>query len=250
MNRFPWLAPLALASALAALHVGGCGSDDLTFQGTPSSSSGAGVASGGSGADGGAGASASSAAQSGAAGPGGAGPGGSSQGGAGQGGAGQGGSGGMPACDAMGGVCAHCLHDACNMAFCACAGEPECLGLLFCLELCGPGDVPCNKECYSEHLEGISAAAILGDCGAASCQGDCPITLDLDACEECLYTSCATQMNACVANPECYDILACVAQCAPNDGTCPSLCVAANPGGLGEASAVQQCVDASCPACQ
>ena len=259
MNR-SWLLAASLAStaAFTALHLGACGSDDLTFQGTTSSSS-AGVASGGAGAEGGAGsgASASSAALAGGAGPGGAGQGGSGagqggagQGGAGQGGAGQGGSGGVPVCEPVGGTCAQCLYDTCNEAFCDCAGEPECLDLLFCLEVCAPADVACRKECYTAHESGISAAALLGDCGAGSCQGDCPITLELDACEECLYSSCETQMNTCVANPECYEILACISQCAPIDVGCPGVCVGLHPFGAGDAGAVSQCVDTSCPACK
>ena len=257
MRRSPTvMASVLLVSCGVALQVGACGSDDLSFPGSPTSS-GSGTGAGGAGAEGGAGsgASSSSAAQSGgstasSASQGGAGAaGGGERGGAGPGGAGPGGAGGGPACDPIGGECAACLHDTCNDSFCGCAGEPECIGLLFCLQLCQPNDKPCHKECYSENPSGISDAALLGDCGASNCQQDCSFTLELDDCESCLYSSCSTQMNTCVANPECYELLVCVSQCAPGDSVCNSVCAGAHPFGLGDAGAVQQCSDMSCAVC-
>ncbi len=255
MLRASWCA----SACLAVVALGwGCGNSVSDSSFTTSSSSGAangGAATqgvGGTGNSGGAGqggATGGGNAQSGGAGPGVGG----SQGGAGQGGSGNAGPGGGGAgvgggtnCPGVGDPCSRCAASQCSATYCGCYVNASCDKLSVCFSQCQAGDATCYQSCETANPDGISAYFLLENCSAGACMTQCPGTAPLNACQVCLFTKCDTEMNACVANPECTAILGCVAQCAPANMSCPTACVAQHPMGASDAQAVGLCSNSNC----
>jgi hypothetical protein len=248
-------ASLGASALVAVVTIGwGCGLsvNDSTFP--SSSSSGGSTANGGSAAHGGGGA-----ANVGGAGQGGAtsgggqsqngggpGSGGAGQGGSGNAGPGGGGAGGGSNCPGLGDACSDCAATQCTATYCGCYGNASCDQLSLCFSQCAMGDMNCYQSCETMYPDGISSFFLLDNCTAGACQAECPGSVALTACEVCLFTSCDTEMNTCLANPECAALIACVAQCAPQNMSCPTVCVAQHPGGTTDASAVRQCTSANC----
>ena len=184
---------------------------------------------------------------------GGASTGGATMGGGGSGGAtaGGGGAGGDPVCAGLGDPCTECLSTGCADIYCGCSAEIHCGGYLQCLGTCMMGDAACAQNCATVHEAGISVAILTADCAATTCDADCQFGKALSPCQKCLYTSCAPEMNACLADPECLGLIQCTQACAPGDMACSQACVQAHPDGLASAQAVGtcrkiQCAD-SCP---
>jgi hypothetical protein len=63
-----------------------------------------------------------------------------------------------------------------------------------------------------------------GGAGAGG-QGGGPATDGGDACTQCRQTKCATEIQACEADPPCKAARACLAACAPDDGACKVACL-------------------------
>jgi hypothetical protein len=159
-----------------------------------------------------------------------------------------GGTGGTtnPGCSGLGDACTDCLADKCNATYCACYADPACGSLVQCAQACA-GNADCNQNCFTNNENGISEAALLNNCAATQCPS-CPGTASLSPCELCVFTSCAPQMNTCLANPDCNALLAC-AQACPMDAnydTCVQNCGFANFGGIDDAQNVSSCVSANC----
>lgn len=204
------------------LLLSGCGSDASTPSSGSSSSSGGGGA-GGSGDGGGGG-----------------------SGGGGEGG--KGGGGGAGQCAPLGDACTACLSTTCEDLYCGCTGEPQCGALVDCLAACPSEDEACTQGCLTAHEAGISAGFLLNDCGARSCATECPDSKAAPPCQICLFTSCADDLNRCLANPECSAIIQCIAECPSGDMLCQQGCGLAHTAGIPDARAVGTCSDASCAA--
>ncbi|MEZ4302491.1 MAG: hypothetical protein R3B70_46615 [Polyangiaceae bacterium] len=188
----------------------------------------------------------------GSAGSGGFGAGGSGAGGAGASGgeAGTAGAGGGEICPGQGDACTTCMSTECSAVYCTCFDEIHCGGYLGCLGTCAAGDTACQQSCASVHEPGISAAFLVADCAATTCDGSCNFGQPLTGCQKCLYTDCAPEMNACIADAECLALIACIQQCAPGDMACGQACAQAHPDGLPEAQAVRDCrIDNCTDAC-
>lgn len=214
----------------------GCGSDAVTGSSSTTTS--------GSGGSGGSGGDATTTTSSG---------GGQGGQGGGQGGGGQGGAGGGGMCPSLGDACTTCLSVQCQDTYCTCFQNSECGALAFCLQNCSVNDQACIQTCLGMHPTGISDAFLVANCTAASCDMECPGANALGPCEQCLFTSCSSEMNTCLANPDCYAIIDCAQQqmCAPSDIQCVSACAAGHQAGVQDATAVAMCGQNNCTAdCQ
>jgi hypothetical protein len=67
----------------------------------------------------------------------------------------------------------------------------------------------------------------------------------LDPCNQCLFTSCAAVMNACVADPACTAYFKCDGACGA-DAACSNACKSTYASGLMHASEVSACAVVSC----
>ena len=221
-------AAFALAAAASA-----CGSTVTSeSSGGSSSTTTAGTSSGGS---------------TGGASTGGSGVAGSSTGGGSGGGlTGGGGTGGGEVCPGYGDACTECLSTGCAATYCACYDEAHCFGYLQCLGTCMMGDAACAQSCATVHEPGISVAILVADCASTTCDADCQFGKALNDCQKCLYTACATEMNACIADAECLSLVQCLQACPAADPACVQACVTAHPDGVAKAQAAGDCRKSEC----
>jgi hypothetical protein len=155
---------------------------------------------------------------------------------------GQGGAGGaQEVCPGAGDACTGCLSEQCADVYCGCYNEIHCGGYLQCLGTCMQGDTACYQNCATVHEPGLSAAILTADCAATTCDASCSFGQPLSGCQKCLYTACAPQMNACIADPECTALIQCLQTCTPGDMPCIQACIAQHPDGLPEAQDVRDC---------
>lgn len=155
---------------------------------------------------------------------------------------GAGGTGGGPMCQPLSDDCTQCAFGACQDLYCQCYGNADCPALVNCLQPCDPADDACIKPCLSAHEDSISTAFLLGDCTATPCSDVCMGVAAQQACPKCLFEQCPVQMNDCLADPDCYDILMCAIECPPNDFVCALGCTSGKPQeSTNRAAAVQAC---------
>lgn len=177
--------------------------------------------------------------------------GGNPTGGAGAGGSGAGGSGGgsVEICAAQG-VCGDCVAQACPEVWCDCVNNEQCLPLFGCTAQCpgGAGHQACVQECMASYPDGISAVVLAADCAAGPCEASCPQAGEpINDCEECLYSSCPSAMNACLSNPQCLSLWSCLGGCAPNELSCHQACYNAFPEGV---EALEDVIDCGAGPCE
>jgi hypothetical protein len=233
----------------SAVTIAACGSD---ISQNPAGGNGGndtnGAGANGAGANGGNGTGANGTGGSGDTGGGGAGSGasgGSTSNGGGGSGSGTGGGGGGSACAPLPDACTPCLFNQCNTLYCECFDNPACLGLALCFQQCGPGNPGCQQTCVENNSDGITDAFLLGDCGNASC-GSCPAFPPLTPCSECLFQSCETQMNDCLADAQCSAAVTCVEQCGGPTPQCIAQCNPQDPNSQLLAADVVQCGGPAC----
>lgn len=235
MTRLSWLLG-TMTAALAALPLG-CGGDGFTAgtggdAGTTQSTT---TSAGGQGGTGGATGGATT-----------GGTGGATTGGTGgaTGGAGgaTGGTGGSIPCQPINEPCAECAYASCQDLYCACYAEIDCAALVNCISPCDPTDTACQQPCLTAHQDSISKAFLLGDCASGGCAGSCMGVATIPPCPKCLFTKCPNEMNTCLADPDCNDIINCAAACAPGDIACGFACANGKPQtATNKALAVQSC---------
>ncbi|WP_437590438.1 hypothetical protein [Sorangium sp. So ce1000] len=206
----------------------------------------------------------------GGAGTGGAGAGGGGTGGAGTGGAGAGGAGGNGAgaaggtssttagggaggeavydCASLGDPCTTCLALRCQESYCACQRSVECAALGNCLLGCTAEDELCEQACLTAHRAGISGAFLEGGCASELCTVQCPSRAAVSSCDSCRFTACAAEMNACLADRSCRELLACIDECGADGDACRDVCAMLYEGGAQAAGAVFACEGAQCGA--
>jgi len=207
LGRIRWSLAFAALVALPS-----CGGDTFQFSSTSSSGSG----SGGGGGQGG-GSSASSAIAS---------------------------SGTGETCPPVGDTCTTCESASCSKAYCDCYKDPECVLMAQCLGKCANGDVACKQPCWTAHPSAISEGALLLDCAGTTCTKGCPGYAPIGACLVCLYTSCQPEMNTCISNPDCTQLLTCVVACTTP--SCETSCYQQYPKGAAGAGPVANCLQGHC----
>ncbi len=225
-----------------AFVLAGCGSDsDTTFTTTSSSSSGDG-GTGGSAGTGGMG--------TGGMGTGGMGTGGMGTGGMGTGGMGTGGlggSGGMGAtCMKPADMCASCLYDQCQLAYCDCAAEPACFGLIGCIQQCPPNMPDCVGGCYVANAQGFSEFTIASSCSGTLCAPSCPNSQPVKQCDLCLAQRCEMQLETCLAEVTCFPLIDCLTNCMGNMG-CEQQCRTMYPNATPLVQSLFVCASMGCP---
>lgn len=239
MIRNIWLQVWA-ACLIAMPFAAGCGESPSATQdsggngGTQSTAGTAGQ--GGTGAKAGSGGS-SSGATAGTGGTGGSGATGGTAGTAGTGGS------GAP-CQPLSDMCAQCSYNACQMQYCSCYAKPDCVVLVACLQACPVGDDACQQDCLSQPAakDYISETFLLGDCASGFCAMECPGVSKAGVCPKCLFTNCAPQMNECLNDADCAEILKCALACPQGDLACAFGCAQGKPmDSTNKAVAVQQC---------
>lgn len=153
-------------------------------------------------------------------------------------------------CQGLGDACSDCSYAQCEMQYCDCGENAACNALAACAGNCAAGDQQCSQNCLTMNQAGISDAIILSECTATQCAAACPTVARPDACQLCAAQSCPAQLNACVAEPQCLQIIACAEQCGPDDFVCLLGCQDDFGNGQDEAEALGGCVENVCPACQ
>ena len=154
-------------------------------------------------------------------------------------------TGGMVTCDSAT-PCQDCVATTCADVWCDCTADMECAAIFACFQGCT--DQMCNQGCLQQYPNAISKAILVTNCGAGPCAMACPQAGEpLMPCGECLYTSCDTQMNACVSNPDCTGLWACFIDCGQFDLTCQQGCYATYPTGAEPLEDVFSCADMECP---
>jgi len=95
---------------------------------------------------------------------------------------------------------------------------------------------------------GVSLAALAQDCAVMRCHDPCAaMGRPLGACEVCTFGACPEKMNACFGSPECFDLVACIGECADGDVMCTDACLAMYPGATELVGAVIECAYEQCP---
>jgi hypothetical protein len=155
------------------------------------------------------------------------------------------GTGGM-ICPSFGDPCTDCAANNCPDVWCGCVNNVECTDLFACFAPC-MGNAACEQACLTAHSGGISAAVLVGGCAGTTCSGVCDWgNSGFTPCEECIYTDCAAEMNACLAAPACSALYACLGGCAPIDLSCQQQCYLDFAGGVQLLEDALQCIADQC----
>ena len=202
---------LATLAAAATIHCGD-DADTATTAGATAGPGSTGTAEGGGPATG--------TAEGGAGGAGGQG----GAGGAGGAGGGEGGAGGA-ACEGFGDACTECAADGCP-AFCACLDTPACTAMLQCYTACDESDPGCVDACELENAAGYADFLEMVDCLGTGCGAECG-TAPLGPCLGCWTGECEAELEACVGEEGCNELLDCIFAC--QDQSCVQACYAAAP---------------------
>lgn len=147
-------------------------------------------------------------------------------------------------CPDAGGRCTICESTECPDEYCDCYNNGSCVLLAQCTFACPVGDIECNQLCWTTYPEGISDGALLTQCAATTCSGQCGALNPLTECQICLYGECSQAMNTCVSNPECTALLTCLDLC--EDPGCENTCYAVHPDGLADSGPVGDCAQDAC----
>jgi hypothetical protein len=152
------------------------------------------------------------------------------------------------------GACFDCLAAACCDGIAACAADEDCASLFSCLGGC-VGDVAsiaaCRTGCRQAAKIGTAASAALA-CEARNCEASCGLTCGgylhrSASCEACAFSSCCTEARSCATQGACAAVMSCFDGCAPDDGPCELTCWQSS--GAQAASALRECLAASCATC-
>ena len=153
-------------------------------------------------------------------------------------------------CNDFGDPCTECVAVECPERWCDCVGNSSCLGLLQCAGDCSGNDPGCTQVCYTQFESGISDAALITDCAGSLCPAQCPGNggSTLDDCTECILQDCETEINDCLAAPECLQLYDCLTnQCGPLDLMCQDACYDTYDAGISKLQTMLTCAGNECP---
>merc|ERR1712227_938079 len=129
-----------------------------------------------------------------------------------------------------------CSLDKCASQIDECMAVPNCASAQTCALACGCGDTACTLKCAaaSPSIKALPAAKCINsncnippalkssadiDCSKATCEEACTCSLD----------KCASQIDECLAAPNCASGQACALGCACGDTACTLKCAASSP---------------------
>lgn len=131
---------------------------------------------------------------------------------------------GMMTCPSLGDPCTGCIAKSCAGYWCNCSNSKECLALLTCFGKC-KGDESCHQNCMSQYPNGIADALLVSGCGGTTCKASCGSgSGDFGGCQECVFTSCPSETNACLSDPECISLWKCLNACPQFKISCHQAC--------------------------
>lgn len=152
-------------------------------------------------------------------------------------------------CMGLGDPCSDCIFQNCQQQYCACAADTTCQNLVTCTQGCGANNANCTQGCFTNNEPAIAQGALLDDCAANACNSMCNNSLTaLTACEKCLFTSCSQQIDTCLANPDCNQLVQCAEACN-GDLLCEGDCENQYPNGSDDANNLSDCQMNSCGQC-
>lgn len=100
------------------------------------------------------------------------------------------------------------------------------------------------------HQPGISDAVSVQSCASSQCGGCQQGWEPLDPCSECMFQDCDEAMNACLAEPACSALWACLGDCPQLGLTCQQACYDEFGEGTGALQGLLECTQDECPTCQ
>ncbi len=149
-------------------------------------------------------------------------------------------------CAPLGDPCTGCISQNCAGDWCDCQGNPECLTLFNCFGACN-NDEACNQACMTQHQSGISNVLLVSGCAGTVCDSSCAWGDDeFTECQECIYQDCASEMNACLAAPDCTKLWDCFQGCPPLALSCNQQCYNDFPKGVATLETLLQCTVVAC----
>jgi len=163
---------------------------------------------------------------------------------------GGGGTGGTEICNSFGDPCTNCAAVNCPEIWCGCAKNQACIDLFGCLGMC-QGNETCFQACYSLHEEGVSAVLLVSGCAGTTCESICQWgNTEFTECQECIYSDCSTEMNACMAEKACMQLWQCLNKCPKAGLSCQQGCYNDHGAGVMTLESVLQCTINICsPEC-
>jgi hypothetical protein len=149
-------------------------------------------------------------------------------------------------CMSFGDPCTDCASINCPETWCGCVNNQACLDIFQCFGACMM-DPMCEQGCLQMHSAGISAAVLVSGCAGTTCSMVCDWgNPGFDPCQECIYTDCSMEMNACLSNPDCGALYQCLTGCSPIDLTCQQQCYLDYPGGVQLLEDALMCIASQC----
>jgi hypothetical protein len=110
--------------------------------------------------------------------------------------------------------CATCAKESCCDELVTCDENADCTSLMECRATCD--DTACVDQCESMLSAGVSDLTALDGCLAGPCESACPmstgicdtsLTFGTPDCDECLGSSCCTQLNDCLDEADCNECM-------------------------------------------
>ena len=124
-----------------------------------------------------------------------------------------------------GNTCRECRNAKCCDVYAACRDSSACQEYLACIRAPTCTGHTCRDKCSREHREGHAIAAPLLECVEERCLAECGKHAG-GTCVDCQWANCREKKRACLSDPECADVDACVAACN-GDRPCRRKCLAA-----------------------
>ncbi len=153
---------------------------------------------------------------------------------------------GVMTCDSLGDKCTTCISFNCPASWCGCVNDKLCLPLLKCWGGCN-GDPNCAQACMKTYQDGISDALLISGCAGTTCNGACGWgTKDFNPCQECIFTDCQKETNACLAGPPCIELWQCLNACPPLQISCHKACYDKYPSGVATLEPLLSCTVKNC----
>jgi hypothetical protein len=161
--------------------------------------------------------------------------------------------------------CSTCEDNYCCNTYAACHADPDCVGMLHCLQDCysgaaddagaPPGGPPdggsCEETCAQAHPEGVASWAPRETCLLANCTVQCedPPMPPLPPCLACQFQSCLDEFANFNASTDGYLLGACIDGCPTGANPCNDACIAQYPDEMAALDALTTCLQANCPTC-
>jgi hypothetical protein len=119
-----------------------------------------------------------------------------------------------------------------------------------CVVLCDPSDGACFDACSAENPDGRDYYMTFIGCLGTHCADGCGIAATCGgfygpACSTCVSDNCCDASLACLLDPACQKLQACVRSCG-SDADCVSACEQTSPDAVDAFAALDSCLTSTC----